>query len=218
MSSNLMPESEALKLHFSNLTETKDFTFFSGFTAALRDARKFTKRNQDNGTKLTGDAFGDHGSWLGTIGYLSLLDQVGKCFKPLNSNLLTLNAITKALKYFTALTDKEIDAIYALRCGFAHDFSLFNLNPNNPSLTHYFLVNQGIQTPVVTLPQILWDGNHSNKTPQNVTIINLEALGDLVENIVKKLKQMTNDNELEVTLQDGSDELIHRYSFYTIHK
>jgi hypothetical protein len=215
MSTDLMSEIEALKLHFAGLTKTQEFTFFSGFSGALRDARKFTRRNQDNGVKLNGENLGDLGSWLGTIGYLALLDQIGKCFKPKSARHIAGNSITKALKYFTKLPDKDIDAIYALRCGFAHDFSLFNVNQKNPSLTHFFLVHKGVDGPLVQLPQVQWDGNHLNRTGKNMTIVNLELLGDMVEEIVKNLTQIADSGGLEVTLPGGSDELIRRYSFYT---
>jgi hypothetical protein len=210
-----MPENRALELHFAGLTETPAYTFFSGFTAALRDARKFTNRNQDSGEKLQDVCTGDLGSWLGAIGYLSLLDQIGKCFKPRNVNAIHGNSIIKALKYFSQLSNDQIDAIYALRCAFAHDFSLFNINANNPSLTHFFIVNKGIQTPIVTLPVVQWNGNHNNRTAQNVTRINLEQLGDLVENICSNLKNRAQSDTLEIALLGGSDELIQRYSFYT---
>lgn len=54
----------------------------SAFCAALRDARKFTGRNLDTGGKLSEPSCGDHGSWLGAIGYMTLIDQIGSCFKP----------------------------------------------------------------------------------------------------------------------------------------
>ena len=49
MSSNIMPEQQAILAHLTNLSQVKNTTYFSGFVAALRDARKFTKRSQDNG-------------------------------------------------------------------------------------------------------------------------------------------------------------------------
>jgi len=216
MSSNIMPEQQAILAHLTNISQGQNINYFSGFVAALRDARKFTKRNQDNGQKLTDDSCGDHGSWLGAIGYLSLLDQIGKCFKPrAASTINNENSISKALKYFaTHIPDAEVDAIYALRNAFAHDYSLYNINANRPSYTHHFTVIQSPVHPLVRLPQIQWDGNIANRTQNNLTVINLEALGDTVEQICLSLLQLANNNDLEVTLAGGSDELIQRYSFY----
>ncbi len=216
MSSNIMPEQQAILAHLTNLSQGQIITYFSGFVAALRDARKFTKRNQDNGQKLTDDSCGDHGSWLGTIGYLSLLDQIGKCFKPRATAMINgENSISKALKYFaTHIPDAEVDAIYALRNAFAHDYSLYNINANRPFYTHHFTVIQSPMHPLVRLPQTQWDGNIANKTQANLTVANLEALGDTVEQICSRLLQLANNNDLEVTLAGGSDELVQRYSFY----
>jgi hypothetical protein len=216
MSSNIMLEQQAILAHLTNLSQGQNITYFSGFVAALRDARKFTKRNQDNGQKLTDDSCGDHGSWLGAIGYLSLLDQIGKCFKPrTGATINNENSISKALKYFAShLLDAEVDAIYALRNAFAHDYSLYNINNKRTSYTHHFTVIQSPVHPLVRLPQTQWNGNIANRTQNNMTVINLEALGDLAEQVRLRLLQLANNNDLEVTLADGSDELIQRYSFY----
>lgn len=215
MSSNIMPEQQAILAHLTNLSQGQNITYFSGFVAALRDARKFTKRNPNDGQKLTDDSCGDHGSWLGAIGYLSLLDQIGKCFKPTGAAAINNeNSISKALKYFTNIPHAEVDAIYALRNAFAHDYSLYNINNNKPSYTHHFTVIQSPVHPLVRLPQTQWDGNIANRTQANLTVVNLEALGDTVEHISSTLLQLANNNNVEVTLPGGSDELIQRYSFY----
>lgn len=214
MSSNLMSENDAIRSHLTNVLQQENITYFSAFVAALRDSRKFTKRSQDTGQKRIDDNCGDHGSWLGAIGYLSLLDQIGKCFKPRTAPIINGNSISKALKYFTNLSDLEVDAVYALRNAFAHDYSLFNINNNHPTYTHHYTVIQSPTQPFVRLPQNQWDGNHLNRTNSNLTIINLEALGDTVEQICAQLFQLSSNNELEVTLQGGSDELVRRYSFY----
>src|SRR5262245_56853359 len=105
MSSNIMPESDAIRLHLTSLSTHQNVQYFSGFVKGLREARKFTKRPQDTGEKLPDDTCGNHGSWLGAIGYLCLLDQIGKCFKPATASIITGNSIGKALKYFTTLSN-----------------------------------------------------------------------------------------------------------------
>jgi hypothetical protein len=209
-----MSEQQAILAHLTNLSQNQNITYFSGFIAALRDARKFTKRNQNNAQKLTDDSCGDHGSWLGAIGYLSLLDQIGKCFKPVGTATINNeNAISKALKYFTPIPHAQVDAIYALRNAFAHDYSLYNINPGRPSYTHNFTVVKSPDLPLVRLPQTRWDGNIANRSHDNLTVVNLEVLGDTVEQVCARLLQLANDGNLEVTLPGGSDELIQRYSF-----
>lgn len=179
---------------------------------ALRDARKFTKRDQDTGQKLSVDSCGNHGSWLGSIGYLALLDQIGGCFKPKGASNISGNCIIKALRYFSNIDQKEADAIYALRCSLAHDFGLFNHNTKKPNLTHLFTLHQGPSGSVVTLPKIQWDGDYQNITPDNSTCINLEALGDLVEAIYLELLRLASNQELEIVLAGGAVELLTKYS------
>ncbi len=214
MSEKLMSAKKAIDLHLQPLREENGKWKFSAFTAALRDAREMTGRSPDTGEKFDRN----HGSWLGTMGYLALLDQIGKCFKPIEKASITeVRPIVKALTYFTDLNIQEIDSIYALRCSFAHDFSLFNIptNPNAHSLFHYFLVTQGIKGRLILLPTQRWDGNHENKTQNNQTCINLELLGDLVESVCVKIQELANSDELEIILPEGSDELIYRYSFWS---
>ncbi len=80
-------------------------------------------------------------------------------------------------------------------------------------MTHHFEVCQSSSVPFVTLPKEQWDGNYENKNGRNKTKINLEALGDMVEQICFQLNELANKNEIEVTLIVGWDELLQRYSF-----
>jgi len=49
---------EAIKIHFSSNTKVGDITYFSGFMAAIRDARKATSRNEDTGEKIPEKHYG----------------------------------------------------------------------------------------------------------------------------------------------------------------
>ena len=144
---------------------------------------------------------------------MALLDQIGTCFKPSASSLITTgNAISKALKYFSTLSDGEINALYALRCAFAHDYSLYNIN-SRPGLTHCFEVAIRPGKPAVTLPASPWDGDYQNKPKSCHTIVSLQGIGDLVEGICGQLFDLANEGKLDVLLTNGSDELLQRYSF-----
>jgi hypothetical protein len=210
--SNKMPEQRAIAMHLSYQPPMNGIQVFSGFAAGLRDARKATGRDQGTGAKIDK---GLVGSWIGAIGYMALLDQIGSCFKPKTATAVSENSITRVLTYFSALPRPEIDALYALRCAFAHDYSLYNINSKNPSLQHQFAVGIGGGMNVVGLPKSPWDGNYNHKAPDNRTIVNLEAFGDLVEDVVSKLTALAKSQGLEVVLQGGSDELLDRYSFFT---
>ena len=180
----------------------------SCFRAVLVDARKFTGRNMNNGSKLPDSK---HGCWLGALGYMALLDQIGTCLKPKRRNE-DGNKIEKALKYFTNLDEAEIQAIYALRCAFVHDYSLANTNERQDR-QHVFTVCEGDRAPLVQLPAIPWDGVYHTDSRDNRTIINLEAFGDLVESIRKKVCEQVEDEGLEIALRGGVAELLTRFFF-----
>ena len=69
--------------------------------------------------------------------------------------------------------------------------------------------------PSIILPIQHWDGIVNNKTVQNRTYINLQALGDIVENTIQNIIQLVDKDEIEIILNGGKDELIKRYSFVT---
>jgi len=212
-----MTDKEAINLHLTTLyIDNGKWTFFSGFCGALKDARKMTGRNIQNGAKDLTNTFGHLGSWLGTIGYLSLLDQIGSCFKRKDGPVIEANksCIIKALKNFSSLNDDKIDAIYALRNSLAHDFSLQNVG-HRQGLIHHFDLDNSPTNPLIVLPSMPWDGRMETKTLQNLTKINLQALGDAVELLVKNLISLNNSDELEIILLGGRQELIDRYSFVT---
>lgn len=202
-------------MHLSRHPPSIGIEIFSGFVKALEESRIATNRDPATGTKLPGLS---QASWLGAIGYMALLDQIGSCFKPRVEPIQPGNTISKALHYFSTLTASEIDALYALRCAFAHDFSLYNINHNNSALTHCFKVSGGASGSIVTLPTQRWSGNYQNKPDDAHTVINLELFGDLVESICVKLFSLANSVDLDVALEGGSDELLQRYAFFRKHQ
>lgn len=208
MPSNSMPKQRAIQMHLSDQPPVANIKITSGFAKCVKDARSATGRVPETGEKVPGAG---HGRWLGAIGYMALLDQIGTSFRPSATDVVEGNSIRKALQYFSALSCDEIDALYAMRCAFAHDFSLYNINVDRPRLTHCFRLEPGPAQPVVTLPATRWDGDFSTRSTDNTTIIRLEAFGDLVESICSQLFELANAGELEVELDGGSDELLSRY-------
>lgn len=192
-------------------------TVFSSLVAVLRDAREITGRDLENGKRMESPPHGRLDSWLGASGYLTLLDQIGKCYRPKNKEKIrNSNNIYKALKYFTHLKEDEIKSIYALRCAFSHDYSLFNIGRKgaNDKLTQHFTVTGEGYTRLISLPKKQWNGKHLDKSLENFTTINLPLLGDLVEGIYNCLVEYFNTDELEVDLEGGYMELKNRYILF----
>lgn len=211
MTEKRISSKQAIELHLSDHPQVEGTHAFSGFAAALKDARIVTGRDE-LGRKVDHTR---HGCWLGAVGHMALLDQIGTCFKPKQKPHENGNSIRKALKYFSNLSDDEVEALYALRCCFAHDFSLHNLNKKRQSRTHRFSVGVGTSTRIVTLPSARWGGDYESKNLNDITAINLEAFGDLVESICQQLSILAGTDELEIVLPGGGEELLHRYSIYT---
>ncbi len=210
-----MDKKIAIDSHLFECPSVGEWHAASALVRALGNVRKETGRDH-NGNKVAGQ---NHGSWLGAIGYMAILDQIGKCFRPRNRiPLYDLNSIQRALRYFTRLGSLKINAIYALRCAFTHDYSLYNQNRKDPTLQHRFTVTQGTEPPLVKLPKVPWDGDILNRKDSNQTVINLEKFGDLVEEICKRLISLHNRRKLEISLKGGADELNQRYQIWTYRK
>ena len=207
MSSGYMTEKLAIVLHLTDKPDSDGMKFASGFVKVLKEARKATGRATDTGEKIDGQ---EHDSLIGAIAYMSLLEQISSCFKPKNTPELPGKSILKALAYFSQLPDPERQALYALRCAFSHDYSLYN--QGKPTRTHYFNMVTGDGLPVVSMPKAPWTGNPKRKSNDNATIVCLTAFGDLVEDICIKLINLSVNDQLEVILPGGSDELLDRYS------
>lgn len=194
---------------------------YSTLVVGLRDCRGNTKRNIDGVYDET--KTGDTGNWLGCIGYFTILDQIGSCFKRLdipspNSNH---NKIYFAIKEFgyDLIDDNErqLFALIALRNAFTHDFNLLN-KPNNPDRNHLeqhkFVVTDDKDSWVVRLPEELWDGNIEGKDFSNTldaTYVNLFGFGILVETIYSRLCKFHEENNLGIKM--STKELLNKYTF-----
>jgi hypothetical protein len=216
MDNATISEADAIKNHFKEPYKKGGMIFFSGFSGALIEARHAAYRRED-GTKLPNLK---HGGWLAAIGYFALLEQIGNCFRP-KETLVKVhgneNGIKKALKFFSNLSKEEIDALYALRCAFAHDFSLSNLKVEGAKRLHHFRVTEGTVTPLVLFPQASWDGSYQDIKPETITTVNLELFGDMVEELISRLMEMAQKDRLTIALRGGAEELEKRYSFVIIH-
>ncbi len=154
---------------------------------------------------------GSCGSWLGALGYIVLLDQIGHSLGAAPS-ASPQGDLRDALQDFTQLPTREIHALWALRCAFAHDYSLFNINVKYPELTHHFLLGATLTEPAITLSAIPWDGKLDHRTSDNQTMIDLWSVGNLVESVVQMIIAMAGRGALVVKLAGGSDELLQRHT------
>ena len=207
-----LTEQEIIWRHLTIYTRNKSMVRISTLMAGLRDARGACNRYAKTGLKRPQKA---HGSWLETIGYLILLDHIGKCFKPSGKQRVEGSEIRKALKYFTALDKPQIDAICALRHAFAHDYGLYNKpsDPKRTHLQHHFVVCAG-NGPIVAI-QKKWEGGLDGPvSADQQTWVNLERVQELVEMIYRQLKRLAINSQLEIEVEGGALALDYHYQLF----
>lgn len=184
----------------------------SSLVAVLRDARTATGRSERTGLFEPGQE-AHAGHWLGALGYMVTIEHIGKCFRPRDATPQRRPGFRGALANFTPhLKEEERNALYALRCCFAHDYSLVN-GPSEPTprfLWHRFILQADEQTPLVELPPEPWNGDLASSQPR--TRVNLRKLGDLAEEVFRSVVEMSERDELEINLLGGANDLRLRYT------
>jgi hypothetical protein len=190
-------------------------SWLSTFSAVVRDARRLTGRNTTTGL-IENESRTD--SWLGALGYLVMLDQVGECFRPatLPRQAPHPGNVAKALTYFAPrVSDGEILVVYALRCAFVHQYGLSNWGdiPHAAGLTHSFQLTASATAPLIEFPKMPWTGDlRIAGLPTNQTIVNVRALGNLAESVVATVQETNRAGLLEIELPDGINELSARFT------
>jgi hypothetical protein len=199
---------------------------YSTLVAGLRDCRINTKRDIVTGIHNPNIKKGDEGNWLSAIGYFTILDQMGSCYKPIaepephpNTNSIKF-AIEKFGFDLLNNDQKELNALIALRNAFTHDFNLLNIpiNPKRRNLQqHKFTVTAEPRSNwIVKLPSRIWDGNIDGKDfydTSDSTFINLFGLGTLTETIYSRICDLLNDDKIELRLP--IIRLVNKYTFVT---
>jgi hypothetical protein len=188
--------------------------------AGLRDSRTNTRRDVNTGEFDPEITHGDIGNWLGAMGYMTVLEQLGTSLTLKNQDALkNRSSILRALTFFySGMSELEIHALIALRNAFFHDFNLINI-PGPQSRykneqTHRFVVYAHSNGKIVDLPSTHWDGNYENKSwdKDTETMVNLFKFGNLVENIVKNVRSKILLGQVETT-EKNIFAFLNKYTF-----
>jgi hypothetical protein len=166
---------------------------YSSLIALLRDTRGVTHRDEHG--HYADEEEAEHSqSWIGAIGYLLILDQVGTCFSKAREWETSGIAIVRALRYWASedVSAGEAQALYALRCSLVHAYSLWNpgYSVENPGEVierqrHRFVLVADVTSPIVRLPPQSQRGKAGRSIADTgETLVNLRAVADLVESIV----------------------------------
>lgn len=182
----------------------------SSFWAGLRDARAVNDRHAETGAIETDRP----PSWIGAIAYLCFIDQVGTVLRrPSRRAPDRMNGFLRALHYFAPqLSIEESEALYALRCSLAHNYSLSNPS-ERPLRRHIFLLWPS-GAPLLQLPEIPWSGQYvgSSPEPNARTQVCLEAVGDLGEQVAASILECHADGDLAADERIGPAELHVRFA------
>jgi hypothetical protein len=121
--------------------------------------------------------------------------------------------VARALRYFAsrAMTSQQRGAMVALRNSFAHNFGLTNRRPADRR--HRFWLIDSVGQPLIKFPARRWNGKYSAASQGGPTIVNLRALGDLVENVVAEVEGAARAKELRLANGVTVDELGTAYGF-----
>jgi hypothetical protein len=225
----MAPQDKQTLLDFLSPTQPFDFmgsSRYSTLVAGLRDCRINTKRDISTGVYNKDIEHGDEGNWLSAIGYFTILDQMGSCYKPLGEpepqpNANTIKFVIEKFAFdLVNNDDRELNALIALRNAFTHDFNLLNIpmKPNMVTLQqHKFTVTAEPDNDwIVQLPSRMWDGNIDGKDfydTSDSTFINLFGLGNLAETIYSRICNSLNADNIDLRL--STIRLINKYTFVT---
>jgi hypothetical protein len=195
-----MDEQTAIHIHLHDWPTVNGTRLRSSLIALRRDARGAAQRDLDTGEVVAG---AHSMSWVGCIGYLILLDQIGTCFRLKGNNGHGDTAIVRAVHSFSDVKDQAtLDVLYALRNALTHDFSLFNGHSDNPSRRHALNFLIGEDPPlVVRFPTRPWSGTYDLNNPPSedeITVVNIRKVGDLAEGIVRRLQELNRVGGLEL--------------------
>jgi hypothetical protein len=186
---------------------TNTLSYTSLFWALVRDARLTANRDLDTGLQLeTNWSQPKQLIWPSSLLYMVLMDQMGTAFQPKGSSPKHTQGFRNALDLFATkvapLTEEDQAALYALRCSFAHDYSLINI-PGDQKRSDLFHLFKLIWTPdpseaLIELPPIPWDGTLGLGTPNYRTVVNLWKFEELAESVVGHVQELARADELEL--------------------
>lgn len=221
-----------VRLKFKEMNETsfiqkftKDLEIepnrFSCLKIAINDARKLTGRNilsGDNELNIlisTHDIFNPN-SFIALINYLLILDLIGEVFGLKGFTTKKNNNIYKALKQFApTISEKDIETIIALRNSLAHNYGLVNIpksETENSTKRHKFILLHFESSFLIKYPTTIWNGDFKEKSEDKSTQISTTKLIELIEQSYKNLVKASEDNEIELKLSGGIEELKSRFT------
>ncbi|MEY2397801.1 MAG: hypothetical protein QOJ00_975 [Actinomycetota bacterium] len=178
----------------------RTFEARSALEALLTDAHRATGRD-DDGNVINADHLG---TWLGAMGYLALIDQIGKVLR-WTDRAEQMGTYFEQILRQHGKTEAEAAALYGLRNAMVHSYGLANTNAKYRDRQHFFTLNVWGGSPLVDLPVTAWDGDPASITEKTTTTVSLQAVGNLGETLVLDLQEsFLRDNSCVTLRQDAN--------------
>lgn len=180
-------------------------TYASSLVAAIREARALTGRVVDTGEPDPKAPRKPPTDWSGALMYLVVLDLMGSAVRRKGAPKSAGRPVDAALSFFalSSPSPEERRALVALRNSFAHNFGL--TNPQEPR--HRFMVVCSDSHPLVRLPAEAWNGKYGADSTGGVTVVNLRAVGNLVEECYSEFRRAAEADELVLANGISADAL-----------
>lgn len=189
----------------------------SSFSAALRDARGATGRDESGEVEIPEKS----ASWLGAMGYLAFLDQVGTAVRLEDFAAEPSEpALRRAIRQFSPVSRPDAFALQGLRNSLVHDYSLFSQYAPGGKVAvgsdrHYAFVFEVEGEELVQRAAQPWSGIlHPDELPFECrTVVSLRHVGDLAESVRARVVEEHARGRLRIALDGGADEMSVRYRF-----
>lgn len=193
-------------------TDPSGQVYESSFAALLRDARGATARDASTGSLAPAEAYRGR-SWLGALGYLCLLDQIGSAVRPKRGPTLPIKqsrppAFLRCLERFApdlVVSPSDRSALYGLRCALAQDYSLMNIGGDGrvrgkaaADKTHAFNFTCDDTSPLVLHARTPWRRSTWLPRERHTTVVNLYKVGNLAEEVVARVRRMHRAGRLRI--------------------
>lgn len=190
-----------LHLYAESPMITKDYSVISTLAVTHREVRRAMTNEYSKNI-------------LPIMGMCAIIEQLGEAYK--RSDLLmypdaNASSFKKALYYFNGQgpNDDFTKALYGLRNGVVHNASFYS--PGKGSQPHYIFTYSDTTSTAITPSTNSWDANFNNIQTDYFTMVNPDALLELVEKCLQTVQQVSDAGNLEIALAGGKNELIFRY-------
>lgn len=198
----------------------------SSFIMALRSARFLVGKNPDRNESdfgdlemdlLKHDVVGENKILnemilTGVVMHLMLLDLVGSLFKRSDSlEDSGRNHIIHALTDFSDVDIEYKDSVRCLRNTLAHNFSLATMPSKNEKLIRKFILDFSSYGPWIKNAVQPWTGDYADKKEDTSTIINVNGICNMVENVINEVYKAYDEGKLRFR-PDNLEEIESRFT------